>query len=397
MFIVGSVALLLWGCSPDTQHSDQHTSHQDVPIDSSVQLLTKPTNQHVVAKMQVIKAEQGLKVFPVKITGRITYDSKNNTSISSRVGGRIERLWIKYNYQPIKKGQLIMEIYSPELAAAQRELLMLSNAKDDHLLTSAIQKLRYLGMNNQQIQQVLKTNTPLYRVPLYSPVSGYIIEKAGDGLPSVATAAGSSIAPGSGDAMTDMGGSNTSSPNPPASRTESNQPILLREGQYVSVGQSLFTIYTNTDLVGEFAIPPHWAKKIQKGKKIIFQSTDDLAKTYQAEIGLIQPSFNAGGSFSLARIYLKDVRLPIGQLLNGTIAITERKGFWLPQQAVVLLGTKSVLFKKEGSTFRPINIQTGARTNTMVQVLSSIENWQIAKNASYLVDSEGFITADKVE
>jgi hypothetical protein len=386
--------LLAWGCSSSEEKANQHGQHRVIQMDSNIRQLAKPTNQQVIARTPTIQASHGFKVFPVNVTGRITYDSKNNTSVSTRVNGRIEHIGIKYNFQVIRKGQLIVTLYSPELVAAQRELLMLNNTQNERLVQSAIQKLQYLGMNYQQIQKVLQTKSVLYRIPVYSPANGYILEQT---ITPATPSAAATMATNTDNGMGSMNGSSPSASNTSSSRSEATQPVLLREGQYVNAGQTLFTIYTNSDLIGEFALPPNLTSKIQKGKKILFQSIDEENTLYQGEIGLIQPTFNIGENFSLARVYLKGVELPVGQLLRGTFAITEKQGYWLPKEAVVPLGNKSVVFKKEGNAFQPTSIQTGVYTADKVQILSNIQDWQVAKNASYLVDSEDFIAADKIK
>ena len=391
---IGMLLLLSWGCSSSEENAHQKGQHRVIQIDSNIQQLAKPTNQQVIARTPTIQAERGFKVFPINVTGRITYDSKNNTSVSTRVNGRIEHIGIKYNFQVIRKGQLIVTLYSPELVAAQRELLMLNNTQNERLVQSAIQKLQYLGMNYQQIQKVLQTKNVLYRIPVYSPANGYILEQTTTPATQIAAA---TMATNTDNGMGSMNGSSPSASTTSSSRSEATQPVLLREGQYVNAGQTLFTIYTNSDLVGEFALPPNLTSKIQKGKKILFQSIDEENTLYQGEIGLIQPTFNIGENFSLARVYLKGVQLPVGQLLRGTFAITEKQGYWLPKEAVVPLGDKSVVFRKEGNAFQPISIQTGIYTVDKVKILSNIQDWQVAKNASYLVDSEDFIATDKIK
>ena len=392
---IGTLLLLSWGCSSSEEKANQHGHHPAIQMDSNIRQLAKPTNQQVIARTPTIQAMHGFKIFPVNVTGRITYDSKNKTSVSTRVSGRIEHIGIKYNFQAIRKGQLIVTLYSPELVAAQRELLMLNKVQDEKLVQSAVQKLQYLGMSYQQIQKVLQTKSVLYRIPVYSPTNGYILEQTSS-TPSTQSS-GATIAT---DPDNGMGGMNGSSSSPSATsppRSETTQPVLLREGQYVNAGQTLFTIYTNSDLIGEFALPPDLTSKIKRGKKILFQSIDEENRLYQGEIGLIQPTFNIGENFSLARVYLKGIQLPVGQLLRGTFAITEKQGYWLPKEAVVSLGNKSVVFKKEGNTFQPVSIQTGIYTIDKVQILSNIQDWHVAKNASYLVDSEDFIAADKIK
>ncbi|MEH6306736.1 efflux RND transporter periplasmic adaptor subunit [Olivibacter sp. CPCC 100613] len=388
-----SILLFTVGCSPTQRESDHVTQHGDTQIDSSIRKLTRPTNQAIVTRASIVKAETGMKVFPVHVTGRVSYDSKNNITVSSRVPGRLERIYIKYNFQPVRKGQLLFEIYSPELVAAQRELLLLQRSEEQKLRSSAIQKLQYLGMTFGQIQALMQSKQVTYRVPIYSPSNGYIVEK------NVATPAiganSSAPIPTGGDAMSNMSFSSDLSTSSSTNGQQQSNSLLMREGQYVTAGQAVFTIYKNSALLAEFAIPPFWATKVSKGKKLLFRSVDEPDQLYQGTIGLIQPTFNTAENFTLARIYLKSDKFPVGQLLKGTFAITENRGFWLPRTAVVSLGNKSIVFKQAEGAFYPVPVEVGVHTKDEIQILSNITSWRVAKDAAYLVDSEDFITANK--
>ena len=66
-------------------------------IDSSLASIIKPVDQQVIANISTIIPESGMRIFSEEVQGTITYDTRNQTSIASRVSGRIERLLIKYN------------------------------------------------------------------------------------------------------------------------------------------------------------------------------------------------------------------------------------------------------------------------------------------------------------
>ncbi|QNL49318.1 efflux RND transporter periplasmic adaptor subunit [Olivibacter sp. SDN3] len=386
--------LFIQACSSTKEeHATSHEAHGYETVDTTILQLTGATNRQIVSNTPTISVEKGSKVLPINISGRIIYDNRNATSISSRISGRIERLYVKYNYQPVKKGQLLLEIYSPELVTAQRELLMLHQQQDEKLLQAAVQKLQYLGFSAEQIQQLLQSKNVLYRVPIYSPASGYILEKPVT-PPSSTVNTMASVGDAPEGEMDGMNNSSSNQQDISNSSASAPAPVILRTGQYLSTGQTIFNIYTNTDLIAEFAIPPSIATQIQKGKKVLFNKLSDTDESYLGEIRLIQPTFNAGENFSLARVYLKKNAFTVGELLNGTVAITTHEGYWLPKQAVIRLGKKSVVFRKEGRIFRPISVNTGISTANMIQVLNPIEHWLIAENASYLVDSEDFIISD---
>lgn len=366
-------------------------AHSGMAADSSIAMLTKPANARIVATIPAISAESGARTFAAGLNGIVTYDTRNKTSISSRVGGRIERLLVKYNYQPVRKGQLIMEVYSPELAAAQRELLFVANSGSE-MLSAAKQRLLLLGMQNAQVERILKTGEILYRVPVFSPSDGYILEKPAGGSATPAPSMPAAT-PAAGYGMDGMGGG-ASAAAVPAPAAPAATPVLLREGQYVSAGQSLFTIYQNKALVAEFAFPPALAARLTHGQKLQFHPTSNESMVQSGNIGLIEPVFRNGMNLTIARVYLPDNKLRVGQLLSANVPLTYTEGWWLPKKAVSRLGNSSVVFRKEHDAYVPVAVKTGAEADGMIQVLTDISAWKVASNASYLVDSESFIKTD---
>ena len=359
--------------------------------DTSLNYLLKPVNEQVIARIPLIRAQQGSSIYMREVQGRVTYDTRNQITLASRVSGRIEKLHIKYNYQPVKKGQLIMEIYSPDLAAAQRELLLIQQSGDeDGMLQSAKQRLMLLGMDQRQISKVLRTGQIAYTIPVYSNATGFILEKQAENAVPPPAPMSSSAANTGMDNMA-SGGTQQSMQSGQTAATEVNSAVLIREGQYLNAGQNIFTIYRTGDLVVEFSLPPTVVSQLDKQSKVLIQRTANKEQTLTGKIGLIQPVFNAGENFVIARVYLKGSGLQPGELVTGQIPFVTEKGLWLPKEAVVSTGNQSVVFKKEGRVFIPRTVKTGITQNNQIQVFGELSEWDLAKNAYYLIDSESFI------
>lgn len=384
--------VLLFACKQQAPREAQHHGHgHEEPAhrydrDSALLPLLKPVNEQVVAQLPAIRPAKLEQPITRQLQGVAVYDTRSETGLASRVAGRIEKLYIKYNYQPVKKGQLIMQLYSPELVAAQRELLFIAEGNDDPaLLQAAKQRLLLLGMTAAQLEQVLRSRQPAYSVSVYSNASGYIIDKAAK------TAVNTTVS--AAPAVGDMGGMNAAmpasavQPATPAAGT----PVLLREGQYVSAGENLFTIYKADKLVGEFAVPSSFAAEIRKGQAIQLQSLADSSHKIAAAIGLVQPVFRNGENFMLLRVYLQGQAFKAGELLTASLTLKAPEGVWLPQAAVLQLGDRHVVFKKEGGVYKPFTIHTGTKAGGYIQVPDSTAAWEVAANAAYLVDSESFI------
>ncbi|EEI92480.1 hypothetical protein HMPREF0765_2095 [Sphingobacterium spiritivorum ATCC 33300] len=371
----------------------EHHDVGKITIDSSLSTLLQPSNKQVVGNMAVVKASYQSEIMLAEVQGIVNYDNRAETGVASRVGGRLEKINVKYNYQPVRKGQLLFEIYAPDLAAAQQELLYLAQSGEEPLLSQARQRLMLLGMTAEDIQKVLQIKKVNYRIPVYSPSDGFILEK------SVANAISTPAPPvasgGGGDGMAGMNGSNETASTAAPATTMQNASVMLREGQYVSAGQSLFTIYKSDQLLAEFALKPALAAYVNKGTKLGFYKTTDREGTFQTStIGLIQPMIKSGENFTLARVYLTKGRFKAGEILTAKIPVYIKGSYWLPASAILSAGAQRIVFKKENNVFKPVNVKTGLRINGMVQINQDISPWEFAKDAAYLVDSESFIKAE---
>src|SRR5882724_8186032 len=90
-----------------------------------LETLLKPTDEFVVASLPVTTAQQKNTTTRVRAYGAIEYDTRAAGTISARISGRIEKMYVRYRYQAVEKGQKIMDIYSPEILTAEQNLLFL--------------------------------------------------------------------------------------------------------------------------------------------------------------------------------------------------------------------------------------------------------------------------------
>jgi multidrug efflux pump subunit AcrA (membrane-fusion protein) len=202
-------------------------------------------------------------------------------------------------------------------------------------------------------------------------------------------------APASNDRMADgMGGNTGSSGVTPLSKS-SQAGTLIREGSYVSSGQTLFRIVNESSLRVELNVPSNLAGAVEKG----FMVTLDFGngKIQNGTVDFVQPYFNEGQEFLIVRVYTRDTKdLHIGHLVTAKIESKPVEALWIPRQTVVDLGVDEVVFVKEKNVLLPRKITTGAYADEMIEVkrgLTSSE--EIAADAQYLVDSESFIKTKK--
>lgn len=126
----------------------------------------------------------------VRMVGKIEYDETRLAHITAWVAGRLDRLFVDYTGIQVNQGDHMASIYSEELYAAQEELIQALRyarersttpprigASEVNLVDSTREKLRLLGLTDQQIQDIEKRSVPADHLTLYSPVSGIVIQK----------------------------------------------------------------------------------------------------------------------------------------------------------------------------------------------------------------------------
>jgi Cu(I)/Ag(I) efflux system membrane fusion protein len=364
---------------------------EEVEITEDLSRLIKSPNETVIASIKTIKGEYKSQSVKIDAQGIVTYDTRSLFTIAAKVSGRLDKVYLKYVFQPVKKGQKVAEIYSPELLTAQRELLFLmeNDAQNESLINATKERLQLLGASEAQINSIAQRKEPTSSFAIYSPHDGYVISETQS---APAAPLSSSASGGMSDGMS--GSSTTAKPNAPTSgRTENSE--LVREGSYVSVGQTLFKIVNTSALRVELNIPASDASTIKKGTNVSldFETGDHT----EAAVDFIQPFFNEGQEFVTIRVYTKHSdKLHIGHLVGAHFKSSSVEALWVPKESVVDLGVDKIVFIKEKNVFKPKNVVIGIRTGDLIEIKQGLSSSdEIAANAQYLVDSEGFIKTRK--
>jgi Cu(I)/Ag(I) efflux system membrane fusion protein len=370
-------------------------------VDKSLNSLVKPSNELVISGIKTVNPKKGKRKVDLSMQGVINYNSNQWKTVSTRVSGRIERLYVKYSYEQVKKGQKIMDIYSSDLLNAQQELLFLKNNSEPILLELARKKLLYLGLNQQQIDQVLSSGIINPRVSIYSPYSGYVAELNLNNMSnsnSSNQAGSTKISSNSTSGMSEMN-SGASAEAPPSVKTiNTGQVIQVREGQYVNAGQKLFSL-VNTDQVWvEFFANPKQLETFESGTNIKIKAVDRADQQAEVKVDLVQPYYREGLNYSLIRANLPNVShlWKVGQLIT-VHKETELEGNWIPRTSVLQLGKKHMVFVNRNSTFIPVYVRVNAITDEWINIGNSLSaDQKVAINAWFLVDTESFIKVERL-
>jgi len=362
---------------------------EEVEITEDLARLIKSPNEVVVASIKTVKAEYKSVAATVQAQGVVTYDTRYVYNIPARIGGRLEKVYLKYPFQSVRKGQKVADIYSPELLTAQRELLYLTenDKNNEELIRSAKNKLLLLGASENQVNEIIARKEAVYTFSIFSGYDGYVIS-INQQAPAISTASTSAVS-SMGGGMGDAGMGST----PQATATSSPQlnGDLIREGSYVTTGQVLFNVVNTSALRVELNIAISKAGSVKSGDKILLDMGHD--KIEEAKVDFVQPFFSDGEDFVKVRVYVRNTEeLSIGQLVSATLQFQTSETLWLPKEAILDMGMEKIAFVKERGVFKPKKIITGIRTNDLIEVKQGLASSdEVAVNAQYMIDSESFI------
>ncbi len=158
---------------------------------SNTSRFTTSESAKALMNIETSPAERKFVTAEIRMVGKVDYDETRLEYITAWVSGRLDRLYVDYTGIPVKKGDHMVYIYSPELLSAQEELLQaikgqenIKNSQSQIIrdvtsgtVDAAREKLRLLGLTSDQVSEIEKRGSASDHVTIYSPASGIVIHK----------------------------------------------------------------------------------------------------------------------------------------------------------------------------------------------------------------------------
>ncbi|MBZ5573366.1 MAG: efflux RND transporter periplasmic adaptor subunit [Acidobacteriia bacterium] len=284
-------------------------------------------------------------------------------NISARIGGRLDKLYVDFTGQPVRRGQPIAEIYSPEvLTSAEEYKLALENRKRlgsnaesqalsaaDELITASRRRLELWGLTSQQIDTIASSDKPQIDLMIYSPAGGIVSERK------------------------------------------------VTQGQYVNTGDVLYTV---TDLstvwvkadVYETDVP-----QVRVGQSVEITSESIPGNKLHGRVGFLEPMVNAQTRTTAARIQVANpgMRLRPGMFVQARFALGGGESVLaVTRSAVVNTGEHKLVYVAKGDgVFEAHEVQLGAAAGDYFPVLSGLRGGErIVTEGNFLLDSQTRIT-----
>jgi Cu(I)/Ag(I) efflux system membrane fusion protein len=311
----------------------------------------------MLEEARVMNLEQSIRT-----VGRVTYDETRLHHVHTKFEGFIEHLFADFVGQFVKKGDPLFSIYSPELLATQKELLLALRAQEQltpagsaasftgiDLVEAARQRLSLWDIGSDEIARVEQTREPIRAVIIRSPYSGFVSAKT--------ATHGMKVMPI--DSLYDI--IDLSSIWVLADVYEVDLP-------FVKVGQP-----------AEMTLAYQPAKSWKGHVTYIYPTLDDKTRTAKIRLefanasGLLKPEMYA------------DV------VLKGHLG----RAIGVPESAVISTGERMIVFvEREAGLFEPREVTTGLKVRNYYEIKNGVRAGEkVVTGANFLLDSESKLKA----
>ncbi len=294
----------------------------------------------------------------IKLSGKIVENEEANAIQVSYFSGRIDRLNVSSTGEKVRKGQLLATIYSPELFAAQQELITAASLKETQpaLYKAVRNKLKLWKLSENQINQIETSGKVKENFPVYATVSGTVSEK------------------------------------------------LVEQGESIKQGQAILKIANLKTVWANFDVYENQIKLFKKGQDISVTANAYANREFNAKVSFIDPVLNSRTRTISLRVVLnnKDDLFKPGMFVEGEVEGTiqqDKVQLTIPSSAVLWTGKRSVVYLKTDPNepiFEMQEVTLGSRVGENYQVLEGLNNGdEVVTNGTFTIDAAAQLQGKK--
>ena len=299
----------------------------------------------------------------IRTVGIVKPDETNLRTVNAKIGGWIEQLYVDFEGAPIRRGQPMLTIYSPELLQTQEEYLAALQIQEElqhsefvevqrtgqQLVAAAERRLRLWDIPEKDIARLRKTGETRRTMTLYAPYTGIVLER------------------------------------------------MVEVGTEIKPGMPLFKISDLSRLWIEADIYEKDIADVRNGQAVTITFDAYPGKEWTGTIEYTYPYLDGRTRTMKARIALKNPGLSIKPEMYAQIQIDLPLGdvLAIPMQSVIDTGERKVVYvETDTGMYTPQQIKTGKDNGSVVEVLEGLsEGEQIVERGLFMIDSESRLRA----
>jgi Cu(I)/Ag(I) efflux system membrane fusion protein len=304
-----------------------------------------------LAQVQTMVVNKGKADKSIRLNGKVQADERLLFTQPSHIPGRIEKLSVNFTGEFVSAGQVLANVYSPELVTAQEELFEAKKIKESQpaLFNAAKEKLKNWKLTDKQIDQIIASNKTVEQFPILANVSGYVTKK------------------------------------------------MVNLGDYIRQGEALYEIADLSKVWLLFDVYESDMTWINKGDAVIYTVQSIPGKTFQGRISYIDPVINPKTRVAKARLEAtnKGLMLKPEMFATGTIEAktnTDNESLTVPKTAVMWTGKRSVVYvmqmSAQGVSFIMREVTLGPELGESYVIDEGLQpGEEIAINGTFSIDA----------
>lgn len=346
-------------CGMDLVESDAHASHDhDYGIHVDTASLQKLGVRLAAVKKSVISDD-------VRGFGTVTADAGTIHNVHSKYEGTIKKLHIHSAGEEVKQGQVLYEIYSPDLIMRQKEFLRFLERRNQILQTVGDVRLKeneyvmalltelsrertrflYEGIDIETVKLIESTQMPIEIIKIVADQAGTVTQ------------------------------------------------INAREGSFISPSDTLFTLASSRKVWVDITLYPDQAARIKKGDAVTLTASN--GQRIEAKISFISPIASDNRVSARATLDNSRVQLRPGSFVDADIHAQPHETLLLPRSAVLRGGDGDRAMVSLGNgRFVPVFVDTGIEASESIEITGGLlEGAEVAVNGQFLLDAAASISA----
>jgi membrane fusion protein, copper/silver efflux system len=307
----------------------------------------------------VVEAELAPLERAIRTTGNVTYDERRLTTVAPKFMGFVERLHVDFTGQAVRRGQPLLEIYSPDLVVAQEELLAASRMQRQlggsgsaalaertaMLVDAARRRLLLWDISPAQVQQIEESGQVRRTLTLHAPFGGFVVEK------------------------------------------------MVQAGQAVEAGMPLYRLADLSGVWVEADVYEQDLRFVSLGETAWVDIAAYPGEPFQGRVSYIYPEVRMDTRTARIRVALDNRSGRIKPGMFATVSIdapVAQQAVLVPRDAVMHSGTHAMVFVEEAEgRYRAREVQVGAEIGARTQILSGlVAGERVVNRANFLLDSE---------
>jgi Cu(I)/Ag(I) efflux system membrane fusion protein len=293
-----------------------------------------------------------------RTNGVVAFDETRVAQVAPKIGGFVERLYVNATGQSVHRGQPLLEIYSPDLVAAQQELLLAGQLQRDigrsavpgvpgnttDLVAASKRRLQLWDISEGQIDEILRTRKVRRTLTLFAPVSGVVVEKK------------------------------------------------VLPGQSIMAGEQLYTIADLSGVWVDVQLREADAASVRAGTGADIQLAGLPGRPLKGRVAYVYPTLDSVSRSVRARVVVanSDGLLKPGMYATVRLSTPSRSALTVPSSAILRTGERNVVFMDMGKgELMPMDVEVGRTAGDYTEILAGLEPGQrVVTSAQFLLDSE---------